>query len=370
MFALTPEDAEGGSADGTRTARSARHRTRDLHRAWLELVDTDGPFLSDPAAQDGCGPGHAAPVRCRATTRCVTPSTRFEKPPGTRGTARPATELSALDAYRMRGTSWVDIVLRDVAGWESLLSWRPVARCARCTRPTTSSPSARTGALVGRDGHDRGARARHRPGRLAARHPERRWAASPIDRMEELLRDVRRPDRRRHRRALVGGRQRPPRDAWSPPASSTPRPGSRNPATRDAFLQLLHLPPYSSAATRTRTCSPSPVRAIGRRRRGDHRSARHPGPPRGRTARAGAVANPPSTPGDRGEPDPLPADRDEVYQAAVTVMMRVVFLLFAEERGLLPQGELFTTGYGISDELDTPRRPGPRGRRRGPRRHT
>ena len=55
----------------------------------------------------------------------------------------------------------------------------------------------------------------------------------------------------------------------------------------------------------------------------------------------------------QGEPDPLPADRDEVYQAAVTVMMRVVFLLFAEERGLLPQGRLFTAGYGISDELDT-----------------
>ena len=33
-------------------------------------------------------------------------------------------------------------------------------------------------------------------------------------------------------------------------------------------------------------------------------------------------------------------------------MMRVVFLLFAEERGLLPQGRLFTSGYGISDELD------------------
>jgi methylase of polypeptide subunit release factors len=55
----------------------------------------------------------------------------------------------------------------------------------------------------------------------------------------------------------------------------------------------------------------------------------------------------------RGEPDPLPEDRDEVYQAAVTVMMRVVFLLFAEERSLLPQGELFTGGYGVSDELDT-----------------
>jgi len=33
-------------------------------------------------------------------------------------------------------------------------------------------------------------------------------------------------------------------------------------------------------------------------------------------------------------------------------MMRVVFLLFAEERGLLPQGRLFAAGYGISSELD------------------
>ena len=54
---------------------------------------------------------------------------------------------------------------------------------------------------------------------------------------------------------------------------------------------------------------------------------------------------------ERGQPDPLPADRGAVYEAAVTVMMRVVFLLFAEERGLLPQAALFTGGYGISDEL-------------------
>jgi hypothetical protein len=33
-------------------------------------------------------------------------------------------------------------------------------------------------------------------------------------------------------------------------------------------------------------------------------------------------------------------------------MMRTVFLLFAEERGLLPSGELFEQGYGISRELD------------------
>jgi len=50
----------------------------------------------------------------------------------------------------------------------------------------------------------------------------------------------------------------------------------------------------------------------------------------------------------RGQPDPLPARTHDAYEAAVAVMMRTVFLLFAEERGLLPSGELFEQGYGIS----------------------
>jgi hypothetical protein len=37
-------------------------------------------------------------------------------------------------------------------------------------------------------------------------------------------------------------------------------------------------------------------------------------------------------------------------------MMRVVFLLFAEERDLLPQGELFDAGYGLSGQLEVLRR--------------
>jgi type I restriction-modification system DNA methylase subunit len=41
-----------------------------------------------------------------------------------------------------------------------------------------------------------------------------------------------------------------------------------------------------------------------------------------------------------------------VYGAAVTMMMRVVFLLFAEQRGLLPQTDLFDRGYGLSGRLD------------------
>jgi hypothetical protein len=38
-------------------------------------------------------------------------------------------------------------------------------------------------------------------------------------------------------------------------------------------------------------------------------------------------------------------------------MMRTVFLLFAEERGLLPSGELFDQGYGISQRARPPRQP-------------
>lgn len=50
--------------------------------------------------------------------------------------------------------------------------------------------------------------------------------------------------------------------------------------------------------------------------------------------------------------DPLPVDEEEPYEAAVMVMMRIVFLLFAEERGLLPvDQELYGSSYGVSNLL-------------------
>lgn len=53
-----------------------------------------------------------------------------------------------------------------------------------------------------------------------------------------------------------------------------------------------------------------------------------------------------------GEPDPLAEKPDDIYQAAVTVMMRVVFLLFAEERGMLPTERLYWDSYAIRELLD------------------
>jgi hypothetical protein len=58
----------------------------------------------------------------------------------------------------------------------------------------------------------------------------------------------------------------------------------------------------------------------------------------------------------RGEPGLADVDAHEVYRGAVSVMMRVVFLLFAEERGLLPaDNELYATAYsagGLCAELE------------------
>lgn len=54
----------------------------------------------------------------------------------------------------------------------------------------------------------------------------------------------------------------------------------------------------------------------------------------------------------QGRSDPLPADEQEPYEAAVMIMMRIVFLLFAEERGLLPvDQELYGSSYGVSNLL-------------------
>lgn len=52
-------------------------------------------------------------------------------------------------------------------------------------------------------------------------------------------------------------------------------------------------------------------------------------------------------------PDPLPENEHHAYDAAVTIMMRIVFMLFAEERGLLPVNQaLYSDAYAVSGLLD------------------
>lgn len=46
--------------------------------------------------------------------------------------------------------------------------------------------------------------------------------------------------------------------------------------------------------------------------------------------------------------NPLREDPDDVYQALLTVILRLVFLLYAEERDMLPEDETFVRHYSIS----------------------
>jgi methylase of polypeptide subunit release factors len=317
----------------------------DLHRAWLELVDTDGPFLSVPALKRVWPQGMPQPASDRlAMLRDAKPV--FEK--AWEEWDRDRESMGALARYRAARDEWVDLILREVAGWGVKLTV-PEGRLAEVSarspdHSVTVRPSRalvhgdQVGALVLvvdpvdslRDGLGDG------------------WAAAPIDRMEELLRAAAIPvgvvtDGRWW--ALVSARK----DTIVASGIVDAQTWIEEPATRNAFFELLNrrgliggrpedrltevfAASVAAAEEITETLGVQVKRAV--------------------ELLVQAMSEGAADTIERGEPDPLPTDRGQVYEAAVTVMMRVVFLLFAEERGLLPQSRLFTLGYGISDRLD------------------
>jgi hypothetical protein len=324
-------------------------KNRDPHREWLDLLDTDGPFLSVPVLRRAWPTGMNAPDRAALDAlRDAKPA--FEKAWDTLDLADKDTAdrgAAALEEYRQARDAWVDVILRTVLGWKNFYL-TPASDDVKVHSPDYAVTVSPTGALV--RGETTGALVLVTDPVESLHDPlNDGWAASPVDRMEELLRKsgVRIG-------VVTDGR-------WWAVVSARPETVIASgitdsqrwielPAVRDAFLQLLRLPRLAgnrkedlltelfgasvaaaeeiteALGTNVRRAVELLVQALSESALGVRR---------------------------RGEPDPLPGDRDEVYQAAVTVLMRVVFLLFAEERGLLPQGELFTAGYGISDELDT-----------------
>ena len=267
---------------------------------------------------------------------------------------RPRTTGPGLRARtRTARDAWVDLVLRDVVGWAELLhddlASLPVAP-AVATSPRPRGHGHRTGALVRGDGI----------GALVL-------VVDPVDSLRDIARRRvgRQPDRpdggaaasgrgadRRSSPTVAGGR-------WSAPARATMAASGivdaltwiEEPRVRDAFLTLMRRSAWSAANRRTgcRRCSTSPSPP-------PRRSPR-PSAPRSAGPSSCWSRRSPKSAADargRGEPDPLPADRGQVYEAAVTVMMRVVFLLFAEERGLLPQGRAVRPWATASAASSTP----------------
>jgi hypothetical protein len=316
----------------------------DLHRAWLEMVDADGPFLSVPVLKRAWPTGILPPGSGELDAlRDAKPA--FEKAWDQWDTRRD--DAGALERYRAERDTWADVVLRKVLGWKDLYA-APATADIKVHSPDYSVTITPTGALV--RGDTTGALVLVVDPVDSLRDPSTDgWAASPVDRMDELLRASGVPIG-----VVTDGR-------WWAIVSARPetmvasgifdaQTWIEDPATRNAFIQLLRIPRLVGRKPEdlltelfgaSVAAAEEITEALGTQiRRAVELLVQA-------MSEAGIEAR------RRGEPDPLPADRDEVYQAAVTVMMRAVFLLFAEERGLLPQGRLFTAGYGVSDELDT-----------------
>ena len=316
----------------------------DQHRAWLELVDTDGPFLAVPALKRAWPTGMPPPdKRELAALKDAKPA--FEKAWDNWDTNRD--DPSALDLYREARDAWVDTILRDIIGWKD--SYLPGAAGVEVRSPADYTVAIRPdGALV--RGDLTGALVLITDPVDSLRDPgSDGWAASPIDRMEELLR-------------ASGARVGVVTDGrWWAVVSARPQTMVASgivdahrwiefPAVRNAFIELLRRRRLIGGRPEDRltelfgdsvAAAAEITEALGTQVR------------RAVELLVQAMSEVAVAARDRGAPDPLPAKRSEVYEAAVTVMMRVVFLLFAEERSLLPQSRLFAMGYGISDEFDT-----------------
>lgn len=317
----------------------------ELHRAWLELVDTDGPFLAIAPLKRVWPQGMPALEDERkealqyARKDFESAWEAADRATGDDGTTD--------DAYRIARDKWVETVLRDLVGWAESLSWGPVAGIT-AQSPNRAVTVGAEAALLDPDGAIGALVSVIDPVDSLRQVPSDLWAATPLDRMDSLLRDNDIPvgivtDGRWW--ALVCARV----GAMTASGVVDALTWVEETRTRDAFLTLIsrqhiiggkedeRLPvlfeeSVAAAEEITEALGAQVRRAVELIIQSFSESAR------------GAQ--------QRGEPNPLPADTHQSYEAAVTIMMRIVFLLFAEERGLLPSGELFEQGYGISRELD------------------
>ncbi len=310
----------------------------DLHRGWLELVDADGPFLAVPALKRVWPQGMPQPdADAVAAMKDAKPA--FEK--AWENWDRRPDDQAAVEFYREARDAWVDVVLREVLGWGDL--YTTVVAEHEVRSPNQAVTVRPAGALM----HDdvTGALVLVVDPVDSLRDPiDDGWAATAIDRMEELLRAGRVPvgvvtDGRWW--AIVSAREQTMVASGIVDAQTW----IEEPQTRNAFIELLQRRRLVGGRAEDRltelfkesvAAAEEITEALGTQvRRAVELLVQALS-----EAALGTVQ------------DPLPAKRSDVYEAAVTVMMRVVFLLFAEERGLLPQGRLFAMGYGITDELD------------------
>ena len=356
-------------AGGADRGASGGRTPSQQHRAWLGLVDTEGPFLSVPVLA-GLYP-QGIPGLSRERREAL----RAAKPALDRAwDAWDADRDSeaTLTSYRRARDAWVGAVLTEVVGWGDF--WvtaqdRPaLAETYRAAsdgiQAVTVTP---TGALL--RGEEVGALVLVTdPADSLREVGQDGWATSPIDRVAAMLRA---PGSTCSIGVVTDGRW------WA--LVSAPREGStasgvvdcqtwvEEPATRDAFCELLSVRRLVGGTAAHRLprlfedsvlAAEEVTEALGTQVRSavelivSALSDALLKVAESETSVSSGDSEPGNDPGGETEGGPLGAEPREVYEAVVTVMMRCVFLLFAEERGLLPTDSLYTGGYGLATVLD------------------
>ncbi|WP_394554610.1 Eco57I restriction-modification methylase domain-containing protein [Agromyces sp. MMS24-JH15] len=301
---------------------------------WLSLIDADGPFLSRAALKSfypqGLPKADASVDDVNATF--VDEFTRWS-----------ATWSSSPEVYAEARDRWVEVVLRSLLDWSDDLQLAPAGIEAKS--PNGAVMVTPFAALEAGDGSTPAALVTvvDRTENLRSVGADG-WSANAIDRMAVLLRETGTTlgvvtDGRWWALvsaakdvttasgvwdALLWREERPSRDAFLALASFASIAGGQ-PERR---LPLLFAESVASAEQITEALGDQVRRAVELVLQS--MSDTH----------LRALA--------QGDTSPLPDDPKAVYEGAVTMLMRIVFLLFAEERGLLPEHDLYRSSYAIA----------------------
>lgn len=331
-------------------SRGTQRRARE-HRDWLELVDRDGPFVAIPAIK------RVWPQGMPQLGADAKASLRDAKPNFDRAwddwSKNASGDDVAIESYRSARNKWIDAVLRDVARWDAHLVWDDEELGGK--RPQEVSVNHAVGAEASgkfvRDGSAAALVMVFDPVDSLRDPLNDAWTASPVDRMDALLRKS-----EQKVGVVTDGRW------WAIVCAQDgvmtasgivdAQTWIEESDVRDAFLELISPQRLAGGSESDRlpelfresiTAAEDITVALGTQVR------------RAVELLVTAFSEEAFEARDAGWLDPLPANRDIVYEGAVTAMMRVVFLLFAEERSMMPQSPLFTEAYGVSgllDELD------------------
>ncbi|MGH4026244.1 MAG: Eco57I restriction-modification methylase domain-containing protein [Pseudonocardiaceae bacterium] len=312
-----------------RARRSYAPDSAEQHRTWLSLIEVSGPFLSLPVLRSAWPTLDALEKPTRERLRLE--HTTWQSDPATGQQA------------------WIDYVLRDLLGWADALHTEDLEALAMDV-PEHDTQIVPTFALV-EPGEDVKPVTTRLLGTVCApgAQPTARikgeaWAATPVDRLAQLC---------RHHDVELGlatdGRWWAL--VWAPRGGVTTTavfdavawPDAAEREVARAFVSLLcrrrffAVPDeeqFGALLNKSKDSQEEITEALGVQVR------------QAVELLVAAIGRADTRQRESGEPGLQNVDAHEVYRGAVSVMMRVVFLLFAEERGLLPSdNELYAKAY-------------------------